>query len=320
MTRILVTGATGFVGHALCRSLAAGGIEVCGAVRAGGDIGGGVETRIIGDLRDAVKTSEFLNGIDCVVHTAARVHRMGKIGPEELDSYLRDNTETTRRLAEAAVTAGVRRLIFLSSIKANGEETPAPYTENTPPRPEDAYGISKLKAEQALGEIAAATGLESVILRPPLIYGPGVRANFLSLLHLADSPIPLPLGGLKHNARSLLNLGNLLSAIRCTLDHPDAAGRTYLLRDGDDPSTAMLVRKLRQALGRPTRLMPVPASLIGAAARAAGRGAVMQRINGSLTVDDTAIRHELGWRPPFTLDQGLAATAAWFRTLHATHH
>jgi len=320
VTRILVTGAAGFVGRALCRALAAGGIEVSGAVRAGGDIGGGVETRIIGDLRDAVKTPEFLNGIDCVVHAAARVHQMDKTGPEELDSYLRDNTETTRRLAESAVTAGVRRLVFLSSIKANGEETATPYTENTPPRPEDAYGISKLQAEQALGEIAAATGLETVILRPPLIYGPGVRANFLSLLRLADSPIPLPLGGLNRNARSLLYLGNLLSAIRCTLDHPDAAGRTYLLRDGDDPSTAMLVRKLRQALGRPARLMPVPASLIGAAARVAGRGAVMRRINGSLTVDDTAIRHELGWRPPFTLDQGLAATAAWFRTLHATHH
>jgi nucleoside-diphosphate-sugar epimerase len=318
--RILVTGATGFVGHALCRFLAAGGIEAIGAVRANCDIGGGVETRIIGDLRDAVQTPEFLNGIDCVVHTAARVHQMDKTGPQELDSYLRDNTDTTRRLAESAVTAGVRRLVFLSSIKANGEETPTPYTENTPPRPEDAYGISKLQAEHALGEIAAATGLETVILRPPLIYGPGVRANFLSLLRLADSSIPLPLGGLNRNARSLLYLGNLLSAVGCTIDHPDAAGRTYVLRDGDDPTTAMLVRRLRQALGRPARLMPVPASMIGAAARVAGRGAVMRRINGSLTVDDTAIRRELGWRPPFTLDQGLAATATWYRTLRATHH
>ncbi len=320
MTRILVTGAAGFVGLALCRSLAAGGVEVCGVVRGNSEIGSSYEIRGIGDLFDESGVPGFLDGFDCVVHAAARVHQMDKTGPEELDAYLRDNTETTRNLAEAAARSGVRRFIFLSSIKANGEESDAPYTEDMPPAPEDAYGISKWRAEQALGDIAAATGLETVVLRPPLIYGPGVRTNFLSLLRLADSGIPLPLGGLNGNARSLLFIGNLISAIKCAIDHPGAAGRTYLLRDDEDPSMAELVKRVRQALGRPLRLVPVPAGLIGAAARIAGRGAVMRRIIGSLTVDDSAIRGELGWRPPFTLDQGLAATASWYLTSRRTDH
>ena len=312
MTRILVTGAAGFVGHALCRDLAAGGAEVRGVVRGNGDIGGGVETQKIGDLFEESESRGFLDGFDCVVHTAARVHQISKSGEGDLDAYLRDNTEITRRLAEAAARSGVKRFVFLSSVKANGEESVIPYSETIPPAPQDAYGISKWRAEQALAEIAASTGLEPVILRPPLIYGPGVRANFLSLLRIADSGIPLPLGGLDRNARSLLYLGNLISAIRCAVDHPNAAGRTYVTRDGDDASTAMLVRKLRKALRRPARLLPVPAGLIGAAARLAGRGAIMRRIDGSLTVDDAAIRRELDWRPPFTLDQGLAATASWY--------
>ena len=320
MTRILVTGAAGFVGLALCRSLAAGGVEVCGVVRGNSEIGSSYEIRGIGDLFDESGVPGFLDGFDCVVHAAARVHQMDKTGPEEFDAYLRDNTETTRNLAEAAARSGVRRFIFLSSIKANGEESDAPYTEDMPPAPEDAYGISKWRAEQALAEIAADTGLETVILRPPLVYGPDVRANFLSLLRLADSGIPLPLGGLNRNTRSLIYLGNLVSAIIRAVDHADAAGRTFLLCDGEDLSTAALVGRIRTALGRPARLIPVPAALIGAVARLAGRNAAMRRLGGSLTINDGAIRRELGWRPPFTLDQGLAATASWYRVQRTTDH
>ncbi len=320
MARILITGAAGFVGHALCRHLAAGGFDVCGVVRGGRPIGGGVETRTVRDLRDDGMSPEFLSGYDCVVHAAARVHQMGKTDARELDSYVRDNSELTRRVASAAAQAGVGRFVFLSSVKANGEEAPTPYTEATPPAPEDAYGISKLRAEHMLAEVAADSELETVILRPPLIYGPGVRANFLSLLRLADTGLPLPLGGLKRNARSLLYRGNLISAIRCVIDHPKAAGRTYLLRDGEDLSTAGLIGRIRRAFGRPARLVPVPAALIGAVARVAGRSAAMGRIDGSLTIDDDAIRRELGWRPPFTLDQGLAATASWYRASRAANH
>ena len=253
MTRILVTGAAGFVGRALCRSLAAGGDEVCGVVRGNSEIGSSYEIRGIGDLFDESGVPGILDGFDCVVHAAARVHQMDKTGPEELDAYLRANTETTRNLAEAAARSGVRRFIFLSSIKANGEESDAPYTEDMPPAPQDSYGISKWRAEQTLAEISAGTDLETVVLRPPLIYGPGVRAKFLSLLRIADSGIPLPLGGLRDNARSLLYLGNLLNAIRCTIEHPAAAGRTYLLCDGENPSMAGLVGRMRRFVRFGTR-------------------------------------------------------------------
>jgi nucleoside-diphosphate-sugar epimerase len=320
VARILITGAAGFVGRALCRHLAAGGLDVCGVVRSPCDIGSGVEIRIVQDLLEDSVSSEFFSGYDCVVHAAARVHQMADSGGQELETYIRDNSEMTRRLAFAAAQAGVRRFVFLSSVKANGEETSTPYTGDTPPAPEDAYGISKLQAEQALAEVAANSGLETVVLRPPLIYGPDVRANFLSLLRLADTGLPLPLGGLNRNARSLLYLGNLISAISCAIDHPAAAGRTYLLRDGEDLSTAALAAKIRTAFGRPERLVPVPASLIGAAAGIAGRSGAMRRIDGSLIIDDDAIRSELGWRPPFTLDQGLAATASWYRASRTPSH
>lgn len=320
VARILITGAAGFVGHALCRHLAAAGFDVCGVVRGGRAIRDGIETRTVRDILEDSAAPGFFNGFDCVVHAAARVHQMGETGKQELDAYVRDNSEMTRRLARAAAASGVRRFVFLSSIKANGEENPSPYTENTPPAPEDPYGISKLQAEKALAEVAANSGLETVILRPPLIYGPGVRANFLSLLRLADTGLPLPLGGLNRNARSLLYRGNLISAIRCVIDHPAAAGRTYLLRDGEDLSTAALVTRIRSTFGRRARLIPVPASLIGTVARGAGRGAAMDRIGGSLTVDDNAIRHELGWQPPYTLDQGLAATASWYRLTRGADH
>lgn len=320
MTRILITGANGFVGRALVRQLRAAGRPLCAVSRRPEFSGAGIETRIVDDIADTCEQDGFFDSVDTVVHLAARVHMMGQSGAGEMESYLRENTEITARLARAAAAAKVRRLIFLSSIKVNGEECTTAYTEASPPTPMDSYGISKWRAEQALAEIAADTGLETVILRPPLVYGPDVRANFLSLLRLADSGIPLPLGGLNRNTRSLIYLGNLVSAIIRAVDHADAAGRTFLLRDGEDLSTAALVGRIRTALGRPARLIPVPAALIGAVARLAGRNAAVRRLGGSLTINDGAIRRELGWRPPFTLDQGLAATASWYRVRRTTDH
>ncbi len=315
--RVMVTGAGGFVGRALARSLAVAGHEVRAVVRRPTGLGAGIELRIIDDIAACGEIPGLFDGIDVVVHAAARVHRMNESGTDALDAYLRDNTETTRVVAETAAGAGVGRLVFLSSIKAGGEETPSPYTEDTPPAPEDAYGISKWRAEQELAEISAKTGLEIVILRPPLVYGPGVSANFHALMRLADTPLPLPIGGLDGNRRSLIYSANLIDAITRVLDHPGAAGETFMVRDGEDVSTAELARRLRAVLGRPARLVPVPATLLKTMAGMVGKATVMRRLAGSLCVDDSRIRHALGWRPPYTLDQGLAATAAWYRVLRA---
>lgn len=317
MTRVLVTGAGGFVGQALVRDLAVSGVHVRAMVRRPVELGRGIETCVVDDVADAADRPALFDGVDGVVHAAALVHRVREAQSGTLESYRRDNVEATRIVALAAAKAGVGRMVFLSSVKANGEGRGVPYAEDDPPQPGDAYGISKLEAEQALARVAGETGLETVVLRPPLVYGPGVDANFRALLRIADSPLPLPLGRLDRNARSLLYVGNLVSAIRLALSHSGAPGRTYLLRDGEDVSTAALIRRLRAVFGRPPGLVSVPVGVLEAGARIAGRPAVMSRIAGSLTVDDARVRDELGWRPPFSLDQGLAAAAAWHRSLSA---
>jgi nucleoside-diphosphate-sugar epimerase len=211
----------------------------------------------------------------------------------------------------------VRRLVFLSSVKVNGERTrERPCAEDDPPRPEDAYGDSKWAAEQALARVAAETGLEAVVLRPPLAYGPGVKGNFLRLMHLVARGVPLPLGAVV-NRRSLIHAGNLAHAIVTALDAPRAAGRTYLVSDGEDVSTPELVRMLARALGVKPRLLPVPLAALGLAAALAGKRAELARLTGSLQVDSSRIRSELAWRPPFTLAQGLGLTARWYHSRSA---
>ena len=206
------------------------------------------------------------------------------------------------------------RFVFLSSVKVNGEATRGnPVTEDDTPAPEDAYATSKWEAEQTLAEASAGGGIETVVLRTPLVYGPGVKANFLSLLKLCDTALPLPLGGVDGNRRSLIYLGNLADALRRALVHGAAAGRTYLVRDSEDLSTAGLVRRIRRALRRPPRLVPVPAGVLRAALVVTGRRAAADRLLGSLAVDSSRIDRELGWTPPYTLDQGLHATVNWYR-------
>jgi len=311
--RVLVTGATGFVGWPLCQDLARRGWQVRAAVRNQARLPEGCEHCIVGDIGPATDWTEALEGVDAVAHLAARVHVMRERAEDPLASFRRTNVEGTLRLAGAAARAGVGRLVFLSSVKALADASPdGPLTDSSSPNPQDPYGISKYEAEAGLREIANQFHLEVVILRPPLVYGPGVKGNLRALLKLVDRRVPLPLGAVR-NQRSLLGLGNLVDAIGLGLSHPAAPGGAFLLCDGDDLSTAELVRRLGAALGRRTALFPVPVSLLKLGAGCVGRAAEARRLLNSLTVDDRPIRQELEWKPPFTVDEGLAEMVAWFR-------
>lgn len=311
---VLVTGANGFVGRPLCRLLAGSGLAVAGAVRPNARLPDGVEARKVAGLSPATDWSAALAGMSAVVHLAARVHVMHDNSADPLAEFRAANVAGTLRLAEQAAEAGIRHLVFMSSIKANGEETfGTPFGPDNA-LPVDPYGISKLEAETGLAGIAARTGLAVTVLRPPLVYGPGVKGNFRALIDLVARGVPLPLG-LVRNRRSLIGLGNLTDAIRASLQAPPPPGgcRTFTLCDTETVSTPELVRRIGAALGRPARLLPVPAALLRLAGALAGKGAVLQRVTGSLEVDSTAIAAALGWTPPETLDHGLAATARWWR-------
>ncbi len=315
MSRILVTGANGFVGRALCADLSKRGHQVVAAVRARDKARGIVCDRavVVSDIGPETDWRDALTGVTGVVHTAARVHVMGESGAAARARHVRVNVEGTRRLAEAAAAAGARRFVFLSSIKVMGESTEGrgPFSErDTPaPHPGDAYAESKLAAEQALAELFRNGTLEPVVLRPSLVYGPGVGANFALLMKLCRSGLPLPLAGIA-NRRSLLYLGNLAHAVALALEHPAAGGEIFLLSDGEDVSTPELIRKIAAAGRHPARLFSFPPVILRWAATLVGRGEAASRLLDSLGVDGRKIRDRLGWRPPFTMDQGLARTIA----------
>jgi nucleoside-diphosphate-sugar epimerase len=237
---------------------------------------------------------------------------MDETAGDPLIAYRQVNVAGTENLARQAVEHGVRRLVFLSSIKVHGEETAVPYTEQHLAAPQDPYGASKLEAEKILHEISTETGLEVVIIRPPLVYGPGVKANFLNLLKIVERGVPLPLASIT-NARSLVYLGNLIDAIVTCATHPRAAGQTFLVSDGEDVSTPQLIRQLATALDRPARLLPFPPSLMRLAGKLTGKSMAVDRLLGSLVVDSGKIRRELGWKPPYTMAEGLAETAKWYK-------
>lgn len=311
MTRVLVTGATGFVGRALCPVLAEAGFQVTAAVRdSAAKVPSADRIAVVPDIGPDADWTEALQDADAVVHLAARVHRMGEGKNEALAENRRVNADGTRRLAEQASRIGPKRFVFLSSVKVNGETTDGrpPFSETDAPDPRDAYAISKWEAERALAEIG---DLEPVILRPPLVYGPGVRANFLALLKICRAAPPLPLGSVD-NRRSLLFVGNLADAIRCCLVRPEAAGKTYMISDGEDVSTPDLIRRLARAMGRPARLVPFPPGLLRFLGGLAGKGETVARLLDTLAVDSRKIRQDLGWSPPSALGEGLARTAAWF--------
>ena len=307
-TRVLVTGATGFVGRALVRRLLADGRPVRAAVRPGATaLPREVETAAIGDIGPDTDWRTALAGIDAVVHLAARAHVVHDSSPDAHTLYRAVNTLGTLRLAEAAATAGVRRFVFLSSARVHGERsTGAPFTESSPLAATDPYGRSKAEAERGLAALAAAGGLDPVILRPPLVYGPGARGNFARLVRLVARGVPLPFGAVR-NHRSLVYLGNLVDAIVRTLDHPAAARETFMVSDREDVSTPELVRRIARALGKPARLIPVPPAVLRLGGRLVGRADDVARLLDDLVVDSSRIGERLGWRPPFTLDEGLAA-------------
>jgi nucleoside-diphosphate-sugar epimerase len=306
--RVLVTGATGFVGRALVRRLLADGREVRAAVRLGATaLPREVKTALVGDIGPDTDWRAALAGVDAVVHLAARAHIVHDSSPDAHALYRAVNTLGTLRLAEAAATAGVRRFVFLSSVRVHGERsTGAPFTESSPLAATDPYGRSKAEAERGLAALAAAGGLEPVILRPPLVYGPGARGNFARLVRLVERGVPLPLGAVR-NRRSLVFLGNLVDAIVLSVDHPAATRETFMVSDGEDVSTPELIRRIARVLGKSTRLIPVPPAVLRLGGRLVGRSDDVARLLDDLVVDSSRIGERLGWRPPFTLDEGLAA-------------
>lgn len=312
MGRILITGATGFVGRALVPVLASQHGLVLAGRRASRETPPGTLSSAVGEIGPGTDWSAALRDVDQIVHLAAHVHQLDHTG--DPGAFHRVNCAGTQRLAEAARNAGVRRIIFLSSVKVNGEASGSqPFREEDVPRPEGLYAQSKFAAEQALAEIASAGGPAAIILRPPLVYGPGAKANFRALIRLCRLGLPLPFGAVD-NRRSLIFIGNLVAAIERALAEPVRPGcRTYLLRDGEDLSTADLIRRIGIALGRPTRLLPVPQPWLRGLLTLAGRGAAADRLLGSLTVDDSRFRHDYAWQPTYSVDEGLAATASSYR-------
>ena len=310
---ILITGVTGFVGGAVLQRLLAENKTQALSVavrRSGQRWPSRVHPHVTGDLESSTNWATALEGICTVVHCAARVHVMTETAANSLDEFRRVNVQGTLNLARQAAVAGVRRFVFVSSIKVNGEATQPghPFTADDVPAPLDDYGVSKMEAENGLREIAGQTGMEVVIIRPPLVYGLGVKANFAAMMRWLQRGIPLPLGAI-HNQRSLVALDNLVDLIVTCLTHPAAANQTFLVSDGEDVSTTELLRRMGQALGRPARLIPVPVSWLKLAAAMMGKQDVAQRLCGSLQVDIEKTRRLLGWTPPLSLDEGLRRAA-----------
>ncbi|WP_422126388.1 UDP-glucose 4-epimerase family protein [Thioalkalivibrio sulfidiphilus] len=320
--KILLTGATGFVGRAVLERLLADRYEVAVWLRQPSDALPAAVTQTTGDLADLAAASlrggppdemcAALRGVDVVVHAAARAHVMREMGDDPLAEYRRVNVDGTLALARLAARAGVRRFVFLSSIKVNGESTlpGRPFRASDASAPEDAYGISKHEAEQALMGLARETGMEFVIIRPPLAYGPGVKGNFASLMRWVAKGVPLPFGAVRQNRRSLVGLGNLVDLIVTCLDHPAAANQVFLAGDGEDLSTAELLERVGRAMNRRARLFPVPVWMLQSAAAMAGKREVARRLCGSLQVDISKARDVLGWTPPVSVDEGLRRSVA----------
>lgn len=305
---ILVTGATGFVGGALVQRLAGEGRPVRAAVRREKvNLPAGVEFVRVGALAAETDWREAVAGVDVVVHSAARVHVMAETADDPLLEFRRTNVDGTLSLARQAVEAGVRRFVFVSSIKVNGEDSVPgqPFAADDLPAPLDPYGVSKMEAEQGLRQIGVQSGMEVVIIRPPLVYGPGVKANFASMMRWLSRGVPLPLGAIHNNARSLVALDNLVDLLVTCLTHPAAAGQVFLVSDGEDVSTTELLRRTARSMGKSAHLLPIPSSWLEFGASLLGKKAMAQRLCGSLQVDIEKTRQILDWRPPLTLDQGL---------------
>ncbi|OAM53136.1 NAD-dependent dehydratase [Methylovorus sp. MM2] len=315
--RVLVTGANGFVGRALCRKLSKQNYEVLAYTRTPRTFDDGIINLVIPALDATTDWCPALNQIDVVFHLAARVHVMHEVVSDPLAIFKEVNLYGTKNLAQQAAKFGVKRFVYVSSIKVNGEFTEGkPFVESDNPNPQDSYGVSKWEAERVLHEICRETGMELVIVRPPLVYGPGVKANFYKLLQLVNKALPLPLGSIK-NRRSMVYVENLVDALILCATHPKATSQTYLLSDGHDVSTPQLISDIALAMQRPSRVFPLSLSLMRFGAKLLGRSTAVDRLTQSLEINGSKIRNELGWQPPYTMKQGLQATTDWFRELNS---
>ena len=314
--KVFVTGATGFVGKMLCRSLVERGYHVSGTVRTPEKIAllpKKMEYRVVEDIGPETDWAGALDNVDTVVYLAARVHVMYETSANPLDEYRRVNTAGTERLAYMAAKAGVRRIIYLSTIKVNGERTDRHiFTEEDPVCPDDPYSQSKWEAEQILHRISRETGIEVVIIRPPLIYGADVGGNLLRLLNWVNRDIPLPLSRV-NNRRSLIYAGNLVDIIATCITHPDAAGETFLVSDGEDISTPDLIRMIAKVMNKRARLIPLPVILLKTAGALMRKGPEIERLSGSLCIDSSKIRKVLGWKQPYTMEEGICETVRWYK-------
>ena len=309
MTTVLVTGASGFIGRAACAAFAKRGWEVRAGVRADANADG------VLSVRGSLEQGWPLDGVGVVVHLAGIAHQIHAQNAEAV--YQAMNCQATERLARAAMQAGVRRFVFMSSIKVNGERTPIdqPFRASDTPQPEDRYARSKRDAEQMLTRLGGQ--MEIVVVRPPLVYGPGVRANFLRLVRLVDRRLPLPFGAIR-NRRSLIYVGNLADLIVAAASSPEAAGRTLLASDGEDMSTPRLISEIGRALGRPARLIRVPVRLLRLGGTITGMGAEIGRLVDSLVVELNETRKGLNWQPPFSVEEGIANTVRWYQAARSS--
>lgn len=306
--RILVTGAEGFIGQVLCKDLDHRGFSVVAVGRNSSNS----NIFSIGNINGTTNWAPALPNVDAVIHLAAYAHVLGSDQSEKLIREV--NVNGPANLAKQAAAVGVKRFVFVSSIKVNGDWTVGkPYAETDSPHPNDIYGTSKLEAEQALWEISSETGIDVVVVRPPLVYGPGVKANFLSLIKTVSRGIWIPLGAID-NKRSFIYVENLSDALILCATHPDAAGETYLVSDEPAISTPDLIRKIAKALGMPCRIFSVSPTIIRLFAKLINKSSQVEKLLQSLEVNSSKIRYKLGWVPPFSMQQGLTVTAEWFKT------
>lgn len=315
--KLLITGASGFVGKVMCKALLGREYEVRAVYRTQHGIENNIQPILVPNINVGTNWDEAVKGLGMVVHLAARAHILTDLAVNPLEEFRKTNTEGTLNLANSAARAGVKRFVFVSSIGVNGSGSVTPFTERSTPNPSEPYAVSKLEAEHGLREIAAHTGMEVVIVRPPLVYGADCPGNFLRLLNLIYKGFPLPLGGV-NNRRSLIGVDNLADFLVQCIEHPAAANKTLLVADEPDISTPDLIRILAKGMNRPARLMPVSSKLVGATAKLVGKQATFEKLCGNLQIDSSFSRQALCWNQPMSLEDGLFRVGRWYSSYMTT--